>query len=206
MTAVESADTEVETPPPDEGESGAIDCAECASTTPVGQGDPLTEEPKHEGVRSAVVVALGFVGALAGLMGWLGYQAYEAHQQSQQQTKFVETARRQAVNLTTISNTDIESDVKRIVDSSTGTFHEDFQKRSPAFVDVVKQAQSTSVGTVTAAGVESMAGDQARVLVAVSVKTSNAGAPEQQPRGWRMRITVTRVGDDLKVSDVAFVP
>ena len=44
------------------------------------------------------------------------------------------------------------------------------------------------------------------MLVAVTVNTSNAGAPEQQPRAWRMRITVQKVGDEAKVSNVEFVP
>lgn len=85
-------------------------------------------------------------------------------------------------NLTTISYTEAEADVQRILDSATGTFCAHFQKRSPAFVEVVKQAQSKSEGTVTAAGVESENGDQARILVAVTVKTSNAGAVGQPPR------------------------
>jgi len=74
------------------------------------------------------------------------------------------------------------------------------------FVDVVRQTQSKSVGTVTEAGVESESGDQAQVLVAVSVKTSNAGAAQQQPRAWRMRISVQKAGASAKVSDVEFVP
>jgi Mce-associated membrane protein len=39
----------------------------------------------------------------------------------------------------------------------------------------------------------------------VAVKTSNAGAPEQDPRAWRMRITVQKDGDQAKVSNVEFV-
>jgi Mce-associated membrane protein len=54
--------------------------------------------------------------------------------------------------------------------------------------------------------VESVDGDKASVIVAVSVKTSNAGVPEQQPRGWRMRLNVQKVGDSAKVFDVAFAP
>ncbi len=71
---------------------------------------------------------------------------------------------------------------------------------------MVKQAQSKSTGEVTAAGVESETGDSAQVLVAVTVKTSNAGAPEQEPRAWRMRISVKKVDNDAKVSNVEFVP
>jgi Mce-associated membrane protein len=114
--------------------------------------------------------------------------------------------RQAALNLTTISYTAVDADVRRIVDSSTGTFHDDFQKRAQPFIDVVKQAQSKSQGTVTAAGIESEHGDQANVIVAVSVTASSAGAPKQPPRLWRMRIGVQNIADGAKISNVEFVP
>lgn len=144
--------------------------------------------------------------ALAGLAGWLGVQAHQAHQANAQRESFLQVGRQGAINLTTIDFAQADSDVARILNSATGTFYDDFSKRSQPFIDVVKQAHSTSVGTVTEAGVESESGDQAQVLVAVSVKTSNAGAPEQNPRGWRMRIDVQKIGDQMKVSNVEFVP
>src|SRR5436190_778742 len=80
-----------------------------------------------------------------------------------------------------------DDDVQRVLDSSTGTFYDDFQARAQPFKEVVKQAKSKSVGTIAEAGVESITQDGAEVLVAVTVKTSNAGAAEQEPRAWRMR-------------------
>ena len=71
---------------------------------------------------------------------------------------------------------------------------------------MVKQTKSTTVGTVTEAGLESEAAGTAEVLVAVTVKTSNTTAPEQDPRAWRLRIAVQKVGDQAKVSNVEFVP
>ena len=59
---------------------------------------------------------------------------------------------------------------------------------------------------MAAAGLESIAGDQAQVIVAISVKTSSASVPEQGPRGWRMRLNVQKVGDTAKVSNVQLVP
>lgn len=44
------------------------------------------------------------------------------------------------------------------------------------------------------------------MLVAATVQSSTAGAPEQAPRAWRMRLTVQRVDDGAKVSQVEFVP
>ena len=61
---------------------------------------------------------------------------------------------------------------------------------------------------IAEAGLEpqSITANGAQVLVAVTVKTSNAGAPDQAPRAWRMRITVQKVGDEAKVANVEFVP
>jgi len=119
---------------------------------------------------------------------------------------FLQEGRQAAINLTTINYTQADTDVARILDAATGTFHDDFEKRSQPFIDVVKKAQSVTEGTVTAAGVESVEGNQATVIVAVSVKTTNAGVADQQLRGWRMRLSVEKIGDTAKVSDVQFVP
>jgi Mce-associated membrane protein len=162
--------------------------------------------PHRSGVRAAIAVGIAIVAALGSLTGWLGYRTYGDRQVQQQRNLFVEVGRQGAVNLTTISYTEADADVQRILDSSTGTFYDDFKKRSQPFVEVVKQAQSKSEGTVTLAGLESQAGDQAQVLVAVTVKTTIAGAPEPQPRSWRMRISVQKVSDGAKVSNVEFVP
>jgi Mce-associated membrane protein len=154
----------------------------------------------------AVVVSLLIVATLAGLLGYLGYRGQQTQAAARQRDLFLSVGRQTATDLTTINYTQADADVARILDSATGTFHDDFQQRAQPFIDVVKRAQSTSQGSVTAAGLESIDGDRAQVIVAVSVKTTNAGVPEQQPRGWRMRLNVQKVGDTAKVSDVAFVP
>jgi len=143
---------------------------------------------------------------LGGLGAWLGYRAYEGRQAEEQRALFIEVGRQGALNLTTINYTQAEADVRRILDSATGTFYDDFQKRSGAFIDVVEKAQSKTEGTVTYAGSESEEAAATNVLVAVTVKTSNSGAPEQNTRTWRMRISVQKVGDGAKISNVEFVP
>jgi Mce-associated membrane protein len=157
-------------------------------------------------VRLATVVGLVMVIGLTALVGWLGYTAYQQKQAREQRQLFVEVGRQGALNLTTIDWHHADTDVKRILDSATGTFYDDFSKREQPFIEVVKKAQATSKGTITEAALESESGDEAQVLVAVSVKTSNIGAAEQEPRAWRMRISVQKAGDDAKVSNVAFVP
>jgi Mce-associated membrane protein len=165
-------------------------------------------KPRMSHVRLAMIAGLVLVLALGGLSGWLGFRAYESHQADQQRKLFLQVGRQGALNLTSINFENAEGDVQRILDSATGTFYDDFQKRAQPFIDVVKQAQSKSVGSIAEAGLvpESVSENEAEVLVAVTVKTSNAGAPEQEPRAWRMRISVQKVGDEAKVSNVEFVP
>ena len=95
--------------------------------------------------------------------------------------------------------------MQRILDTSTGVFHDDFQKRSQAFADVVKRARSKSEGSVVSSALESRDGDTARVLVVMSVTMTSAGAAQQDPQAWRMRIGVQQSDGVAKVSDVEFV-
>jgi Mce-associated membrane protein len=163
-------------------------------------------KPPMSHVKLAMIAGLVLVVALGGLTGWLGYRAYQSHQADEQRKLFLSVGRQGALNLTTIDFQHADADVQRILDSATGTFYDEFQKRAQPFVEVVKQAQSKSEGTIAEAGLESESDNGAQVLVAVTVKTSNAGAPDQAPRAWRMRISVQKVGDDAKVSNVEFVP
>jgi Mce-associated membrane protein len=190
----------------DELDPTVPDVDEAEPTDPVGEvtGHIVANPVKR--LRLVLVASVLIVAVLCGLVGYLGYRGYQMQAAARQREVFLSVGRQTAINLTTISYTQAEADVARILDSATGTFHDDFQQRSQPFIDVVKRAQSTSQGSVTAAGLASVDGDRAQVIVAVSVKTANAGVPEQQPRGWRMRLDVEKVGDTAKVSDVQFVP
>ena len=216
----DSAATE-ETSSAAEPESGASDTSNAAVTDTVTDGaedyaeaaddeaadeDAAPAKPRMSHVRLATIAGLVAVVALASLSGWLGYRTYQSHQAEEQRNLFLQVGRQGALNLTSIDWQQADADVQRILDGATGTFYDDFQQRAKPFVEVVKQAQSKSEGNIAAAGLESESDDGAHVLVAVTVKTSNAGAPEQQPRAWRMRISVQKVGDEAKVSNVEFVP
>jgi Mce-associated membrane protein len=208
----ESAATE-ETPGASEPESGAAETPEATADAETEEADeteeaeqPAAAKPRMSHLRLATIAGLVLVVVLAGLTGWLGYRTYKSHQADEQRKLFLQVGRQGALNLTTIDWQEADKDVQRILDSATGTFYDDFQKRAQPFVEVVKQAQSKSVGTIAEAGLESESDNSAQVLVAVTVKTSNAGAADQQPRAWRMRISVQKVDSDAKVSNVEFVP
>jgi Mce-associated membrane protein len=199
----------------DEATASDVVPADEADTTdepdaPAGEAAPARQRPRFRRLSraaTALTVGVALVAALAGLTGWLGYHAYEKQQAQAQRSLFVQIARQAAVNLTTINYTEVDADIKRVLDSATGAFHDEFQNRSQPFVEVVKKVQSKSEGTIAEAGLLSYTKDQGQVLIAVSVKTAMGTAPaDPEPRRWRMRLTVDKTGDGAKVSNVEFVP
>jgi Mce-associated membrane protein len=156
-------------------------------------------------VRLAVAVGAVVVVAVAGLAGWSSYGAWRSHQVEQQRELFLGVARQSAHDMTTISHTEVESDVQRILDLSIGQFHDEFAQRKQPFIEHIKQEQSTSQGTVTEAGLESIGSSSARALLTVAVKLTKADSGEQKLDGFRLRIDLQRVGAGAKVSEVEYV-
>lgn len=157
-------------------------------------------------VRLAAIAGIVIILTLTGIGSFLAVNTYHARQHERQKNLFLQAGRQGALNLTTIDYEHVDGDVQRILDSATGDFRNEFSSRAKPFVEVVKQSKSKSVGTVTEAGVESETTDSAQILVAVAVKTTNAGSSDERPRAWRMRLAVTKVGAEAKVSNVEFVP
>ena len=156
-------------------------------------------------MRLAVAVGAVVVLAIAGLAGWNSYGAWRSHQAEQHRELFLRAARQSAHDMTTISHTEVESDVQRILDLSMGQFHDEFAQRRQPFIEHIKHEQSTSQGTVTEAGLESSGDNSARALVTVAVKLTKADSGEQKLDGFRLRIDLQRVGAEAKVSEVEYV-
>ena len=174
------------------------DTDQAAETHPAETADPGSEARDQGGrrpeVRLAVAVGAVVVAAVAGLAGWTSYGAWKCYRADQQRELFLRVARQSAHDMTTISHSQVDSDVQRILDVSIGQFHDEFAQRRQPFIEHIKQEQSTSQGTVAEAGLESIEGDSARALVTVSVKLTKADNGEQKLDGFRLRIDLQRVG------------
>jgi Mce-associated membrane protein len=155
--------------------------------------------------RIALVAGLIAVVVLTGLVGWLSFRAYEADSLEAQRNLFVQAARQGAVNLSTVDYEHADADAQRILDSATGKFYDSFSHRRRSYIENAKRTRSKLVGTVTDAGLQSQTGDVGLVLVAVTVRSSDPAQAGQEPQLWRMQITVQKIGDAAKVSDVVFV-
>jgi Mce-associated membrane protein len=162
--------------------------------------------PPNQSERVALIAGVVAGMVLAALVGWLGFRAYEASNLEAQRNLFVQAAREGATNLLTVDYQYADADAQRILASATGKFYDSFSRRKQSYIDNARRMQSQLVATATDAGLESRNADQGKVLVAVTVKSSNPAHAQQGPQYWRVRVTVKKTGDTAKISDVVFVP
>lgn len=153
-------------------------------------------------VAAAVLLVCGLL-TVSGLMLW---QHRQLRTQRAHDADYVAAARQGVVALLSIDYNHAKSDVQRVIDSSTGSFREDFARDADDFVKTAQDSKAVTVGSISAAALEQVIGDSGIVILAASSKVTNAGGAQEDPRSWRMKVTVTRDGDRLKMSNVEFVP
>ncbi|WP_343602996.1 hypothetical protein [Mycobacterium sp.] len=210
-TESDAEDTHSEGEPEDEGVDDAVADHDASGTTPDAAADQPAwyrrwRRPRLSTVAAvlAVVAILAF-SAVSGLMLW---EHRNAAQQRRLAEEFAAAARQGVVTLTSLDFNDAKEGVQRIIDDSTGSFKDDFAKMAADFTKVVEQSKVVERGTVAAAAVDlgSMTSDSAVVLVASTSEVTNAAGAKQDPRRFRLIVTVARDGDQLKMSKVEFVP
>ena len=153
--------------------------------------------------KAAVIILIcAFIGA----SGYMMWQRHETTERNQRTANFAAGARQGIVNMFSLDFNRAKEDVQRVVDSSTGQFRDDFQQRAKDFTTVVEQSKVVTQGTVNAAAVQSIDGNSALVLVAASSRITNAAGAKDEPRNWRLKVTVTDDAGQYKMSKVEFVP
>jgi serine/threonine-protein kinase len=172
----------------------------------------VERRPPRRLLRAAVIVPV-ILGVL--LYGAVGFGVVQYFRPALQPSSaaprwqpYVDDAKQFAVVLTTISPQTIDSDIQRILDGSTGPFHDDFANKRSDYTQTVVKSSVTTQGTVNSAGLESINGTTAHVLVAVTVasKVTNNDGASQEPRNMRLVMQVDKLGDAYKVSKVEFTP
>jgi Mce-associated membrane protein len=150
---------------------------------------------------AAVVGIVGFLGA----SGWMFWRHHNVVQEREHAAAYTAAARQGVINLTSLDFNKAKDNVQRVLDSATGEFKDDFQKRAEDFESVVKDSKAVTEGSVAASAVESMTKDSAVVLVLANENVTNIAGAKDQPRTFRFRVSVVHDGDDLKLSKVEFV-
>ena len=198
--------------PDDDGRdevSGSGDAGECADIEP-----PANEAPRswrrwgRRRVWARVALGLMFVliCALLAASGYMIWQDRNAAAQRHRTAQFAAAARQGVVSLMTLDFNHAKEDVQRVLDNSTGQFRDDFQSRADDFIKVVQESKVVTKGSVNATAVQSTTDNSAVVLVAAKSQVTNATGAQNEPRAWRLSVTVTRDGGQIKMSKVEFMP
>ena len=172
----------------------------------LGRMRRLRRRPKWSTIAAAVAILI-IAAALAG-SGYMIKEHNDAVHKRQRVAEFTAAARQGIITLTSLDFNNAKQGVQRILDNSTGSFKDDFVKMADDFTKVVEQSKVVSQGTVQSAAVDldTMTDNSAVVLVASTSEVTNAAGAKQEPRSYRLIVTVARDGDQLKISKVEFVP
>ncbi|MFF0501171.1 hypothetical protein ACFYU5_32560 [Nocardia aobensis] len=168
---------------------------------------PRLGDVRHIRRRTAgVAVAAIVLCAGLGSGGYMMRRHHDVTAKQHREAEFVAAARQGVTTLTSLDFNHAADDVKRVLDDSTGSFRNDFQSRADDFAKVIQQSKVATQGRVNATAVQSMTDDSAVVLVAATSEVTNSAGAKQEPRAWRLSVTVERVDGRLKMSKVEFVP
>ena len=105
----------------------------------------------------------------------MAWHHHNVVQERQRAAAYIATARQGVINLTSLDFNKAKEDVQRVLDSATGEFKDDFQRRADDFASVVKDSKAVTEGSVAATAVESMNNDSAVVLVLANERVTNIG-------------------------------
>lgn len=169
--------------------------------------DDVDEAPVPRRRQTALLlVAALLTGAAVALTGLMLWQHNKDAKLDAQDQRFVDTARQGVAALLSIDHTRARADVQRVLDLTTGPFHDDFQRSADDFVKTSVESKAVTIGKINAAALESVDGDRGIVLVVATSQVTNANGADNDARPFRMSVTVTCQEDPCKISDVEFVP
>lgn len=214
-STAEPTDTEVESESDSAAEeTEAAAAAAAAEETEAGNAEdyeaaePVQPQrrlgPALRWAAAALVVLL--TGALITVSVLMVLQHRSVEDKQRQAAEYAAAAKQSVVTLMSLDFTSVDEDVQRILDNSTGNFRKEFEAQAKDFATVAKESKVVTEATATAAAVESMTDNDAVVLVTATSTVSNTAGAQQEPRSWRLAVSLTRDGDQIKMSKVEFAP
>ncbi len=141
------------------------------------------------GLNLTLVVLIIAGLAIAGTYGW---QWYQERQVSQARDEAVAAARQTVVNFMSISAGSVDRDMQRVLDGSTGDFHNEFGRGMQQVKTTVVENKVTSRAKVLYAGYVTGDSDSATVLVAMDATVRNARSPDGRLSHYRIQVDMAR--------------
>ena len=156
--------------------------------------------------RAAFALAGLAAGAAVVLTIVMVSQHSGAAAQRSHDAEIVEAARASITALLSIDHTRARADVQRVIELSTGGFRDDFAKSADDFVKTAEDKDVITKAAIKAAALESSEPDRGVVLMAVNSEVTNSNGAREDPRPFRMSVTMDRDGEVFKMSNLEFVP
>lgn len=198
--------------PKDPVTSSTTSATDPTGTTSATTGSPPPSPPPRDGAGAArrlgpVLWALALVLlVVAGLLVWkVAWPAHRLEQERAADAAALAAGRAMAVNYSTLDYRQFDAYQQRILDGSTGSFHDQWGKESSQLKSLVTDNKSTSTPTRTEAALVTADADSAEVLVGVVAGTTNTAAPDGVTKTYRMDLKLSKVSGRWKVSDLAYV-
>ncbi len=163
------------------------------------------------GLRTVLGGTLGLslwsllVVALLVLATVFGVQWSRAHQRSTLRADALQAARQEALNLTSVDGTDVQTDLARVLEGASGQFRQEFEAQSTQLSSVLVDNQVRAQGNVLDAGLSRADGDSATALVVIDSLVRNKAIPDGQTRTYRMQLELERVGSRWLTNRLEFV-
>lgn len=175
------------------------------------ENPPAADPPATRSIPVLPAVAVGVAALLtAGLLGATGYMVWQHQKNARDRhsaAEFSAAARQDVINLMSIDYNTAQDSVQRVLDGSTGRFRANFSDTADDFVKALKEEKIVTKATVNDTALESMNADSAVVLVSATSHREGPKAPadQQQPRLWRVVVSLVREDGQIKMSGVDFV-
>lgn len=152
----------------------------------------------------AIVLAVlaGLALVLGGVGFHLGGALEEAKNAAEERRAAVQVAKAHAMHLMSISHDSVDQDIRRLLATSTGPAKEAYTRNAAKLKATTVDDKVVQTGVLRAAGLVSMEGGVARVLVVadVLIRWEGSKTPAQE-RFYRWDMKVTKVGGTWLVSE-----
>jgi Mce-associated membrane protein len=155
--------------------------------------------PVVTGLLGAAVVVLAVLTVLVGTSVW------RADAKEDERARASQSARQTAVNLASLDHRDIQKGLDRVLSGLTGEAKDQWATMAKDVRQSAQKAQSTSTVQEVRAGVVSMDGDSAEVIVAITAVTTSPSVKQGQPRYYRWRFDLNREDGRWLVSNMRLV-
>jgi Mce-associated membrane protein len=153
-----------------------------------------------------VAIAAGVVIVVLAVLGILQVLSVRHHDDlNDRRRAAVAAASDEVSQLLTLSKSTATQVLHSLLDGATAGFHDQLEKQAKAFQQTIVKGQVVSQGSIASAGLASMKGDKALVVVAAKATVRNASSRKAGARNYRLTVTVQQVGGHWLVAGLTFV-